>query len=153
MDEFKVIKELREDQSRVVLTVNKGVAMVIMDKKEYMDKAIGLLSDTNTYWTISKDPTNKLKTQTHCHTKGHKTNRWTQGLNLLQNVPYQCSPPKFYCLPKIHKAGTPLRPIVSTRGSITYGEDKELATIIHPLVGQSQHHLKHSTLHTTNTTG
>ena len=61
MDEFKAIKELKEDQSRVVLTADKGVAMVIMDKKEYTDKAIGLLSDTNTYRTISKDPTNKLK--------------------------------------------------------------------------------------------
>ena len=36
-------------------------AMVIMDKKEYMDKAIGLLSDTNIYRTITKDPTDKLK--------------------------------------------------------------------------------------------
>ena len=35
--------------------------MVIMDKKEYIDKAIGLHSDTNTYRTIPKDPTNKLK--------------------------------------------------------------------------------------------
>ena len=60
VDELKAIKELREDQSRVVFTVDKGVAMVIMDKKEYTDKAIGLLSDTNTYRTIPKDPTNKL---------------------------------------------------------------------------------------------
>ena len=34
MQEFKAIKELREDQSRVVLTVHKGMAMVIMDKKD-----------------------------------------------------------------------------------------------------------------------
>ena len=40
--------------------------------------------------------------------------------------------------------GTPLRPIVSSRGSITYGVAKELAGIIHPLVGQSQHHLKNT---------
>ena len=61
VDEYKAIKELMEDQSRVVLTMDKGVAMVIMDKIEYMDKAIGLLSDTNTYRTTSKNPTNKLQ--------------------------------------------------------------------------------------------
>ena len=38
----------------------------------------------------------------------------------------------------------PLRPIVSSRGSITYGAAKELAHIIKPLVGQSPHHLKNT---------
>ena len=51
-------------------------------------------------------------------------------------------PPKFYGLPKIHKTGTPLSLIVSSRGSITYGVFKKLAHIIKPLVGQSPHHLK-----------
>ena len=45
---------------------------------------------------------------------------------------------------KIHKTGTPLRPIVSSRGSITYGVAKELSHIIKPLVGQSPHHLKNT---------
>ena len=43
---------------------------------------------------------------------------------------------------KIHKTCTPLRPIDSSRGSITYGIAKELAHIIKPLVGQSPYHLK-----------
>ena len=46
--------------------------------------------------------------------------------------------------PKIHNIGIPLRPIVSSRGSITYGVAKELAGIICPLVGQSPHHLKNA---------
>ena len=49
-----------------------------------------------------------------------------------------------YGLPKIHKTGTPLRPIVSSRGLITYGVAKELSHIIKPLVGQSPHHLKYT---------
>ena len=36
----------------------------------------------------------------------------------------------------------PCRPIVSGRGSITYGVAKGLANIIIPLVGQSHNHLK-----------
>ena len=44
MEEFKAIKELREDESRVVLTMDKGVAMVIMDKKDYTDKALSLVA-------------------------------------------------------------------------------------------------------------
>ena len=39
---------------------------------------------------------------------------------------------------------TPPKAIVSSRGSITYVVAKELASIICPLVGQSQHHLKNT---------
>ena len=52
-----------------------------------------------------------------------------------------CVPSKFYGLPKIHKPGTPLRPIVSSCGSVTYGVAKELAKILKLLVGKSPHHI------------
>ena len=45
----------------MVLTADKGVSMVIMDREDYTDKAQSLLADSNTYKTITKDPTNKLK--------------------------------------------------------------------------------------------
>ena len=48
-------------------------------------------------------------------------------------------PSKFYGLPKIHKPDTPLRPIVSSSGPVTYGLAKELTKIIKPLVGNSPH--------------
>ena len=46
--------------------------------------------------------------------------------------PTGCVQPKFYGLPKIHKPDTPLRPIVSSCGSVTYGVAKELAKILKP---------------------
>ena len=60
IEECRVMKQLREGQSRMVLTVAKGVAMEVMDKQDYTDKALSLLADTNTYRILSKDPTNKL---------------------------------------------------------------------------------------------
>ena len=65
----------------------------------------------------------------------------------LDNVTYKsmyptgCVLPKFYGLPKIHKPDTPLRPIVSSCGSVTYGVAKELIKILKPLVGKSPHHI------------
>ena len=56
--------------------------------------------------------------------------------------PTGCVPPKFYGLPKIHKTGTPLRPIVSSRGSLTYGMAKILSKILKPLVGKSLHNIQ-----------
>ena len=55
--------------------------------------------------------------------------------------PTGCVPPKFYGLPKIHKPDTPLRPIVSSCRSVTYGVAKELAKILKPLVGKTSHHI------------
>ena len=56
-------------------------------------------------------------------------------------MPHRLCPPKFYGLPKIHKPDTPLRPIVSSCGSATYGVAKELAKILKPLVDKSPHHI------------
>ena len=47
--------------------------------------------------------------------------------------------PRFHGLPKIHKAGTP-RPVVSSRGSVTYGVAKVLAKVLKTLVGKPPHH-------------
>ena len=52
--------------------------------------------------------------------------------------------PKFYGLPKIHKPDTPLRPIVSSTGTVSYNIAKELAKILKPLVGMSTHHLQNT---------
>ena len=49
-------------------------------------------------------------------------------------------PPKFYGLPIIHKTGNPLRPIVSSRGSFTYGVTKVLSKVLKLLVGKYPHH-------------
>ena len=55
--------------------------------------------------------------------------------------PTGCVPPKFYGLPKIHKPDTPLKSLVSSCASVTYGVAKELTTFLKPLVGKSPHHI------------
>ena len=56
--------------------------------------------------------------------------------------PTGCVPPKFYGLPKIHKTGNPLKPIVSSRGLVTCGVAKVLSKVLKPLVGKSPHHIQ-----------
>ena len=46
--------------------------------------------------------------------------------------------PRFYGLPKIHKAGIPLRPIVSFINSQTYEVLSYLAKILSPMVGKTE---------------
>ena len=135
------LAQFKKDKDRVVPIVDKGVAMVVMDKQEYINKAEELLAQL-AYRNIPKDPTNKIKTQ--LITKLRRINRDN---NLDEGTYKAMYPtgsilPKFYGLPKIHKTGNPLRPIVSSRSSATYGVAKVISKVLKPLVGRSPHHIQ-----------
>ena len=51
------LRELKRDWDCIVLTADKGFAMVIMDRQDYLNKANSLLNQ-NTYRSIPRDPTN-----------------------------------------------------------------------------------------------
>ena len=59
--QHKALIQLKQDTSRVVLITDKVVAMVIMDKEDYTNKAQALLQDNDTYKVLKKDPTSYLK--------------------------------------------------------------------------------------------
>ena len=112
-----------------------------MDRKEYEEKAEGLLA-TPAYRTIKADPTNKLKAQLI-----QKLRRIKRETNMSEGMhrsmyPTSCIAPKFHGLPKIHKTGTPLRPIVSSRGSATYDLAKVIAKILKALASKSPPHIQ-----------
>ena len=52
--------------------------------------------------------------------------------------------PRFYGQPKIHKAGIPLRPIVSFVNSPTYAISGYLAKILSPVFGNTDYTVKNS---------
>ena len=103
-----------------------------MDQEDYINKANILLQDTSTYKLLKKDPTNSLKNKLITILKDIKQ---TGALNITKYkilYPTSAVPPKFYDLTKIHKAGTPLRPIV-----VQYG--------VHHLWGSQRAILHHQT--------
>ena len=54
------MNELKKDTNRVILTVDKGTCLAVMDKEEYINKAQDLLKE-ETYRIIPEHPTNKQK--------------------------------------------------------------------------------------------
>ena len=59
-NQMSALRELKKDRDHIVLTADKGVAMVVMDRQDYINKAKHLLNQ-NTYKTITKDPTTTIK--------------------------------------------------------------------------------------------
>ena len=143
-EEWKAIKELRADKDQLVLTADKGVALVVIDKKDYIQKMNQLLEDKNTYRLLKMDPTNKQKNRLI------NILRRIQSEGRLEEYTYKkmyqtgASSPKLYGLPKIHKKDIPLRPMVSSQGSVSYGVAKELARILKPLSGNNNHQVLNS---------
>ena len=102
--------------------------MVVMDRDDYNTKAEELLHQP-TCRPIPNDPTNKLKNRLITLLKKIKTEGGLSEATYKRLYPTGAGSPKFYGLPKIHKQGTPLRPIVSSIGAATYNTAKELSRI------------------------
>ena len=117
--EQKALSELKKDNNRVILTADKGTCLVIMDKEEYINKSQDLLKE-DTYRVIPEDPTNKQKNRLILLLKKIKNEGGISEEKYKFMYPTGAGISKFYGLPKVHKAGVPLRPIVSSRGSVTY---------------------------------
>ena len=143
-EEQKAIKALREAETIVIAPADKGNATVIMDQTAYDGKIRGLLADTSTCRRLTRDPTQDLE-------------RWINALLLsLSRVGAIPGPlyeqlrssagkiPLLYRLPKVHKPGIPLRPIVSFINSPTYQLSKHLVSILTPFVGMSDSHVRNS---------
>ena len=80
------------------------MAMVLMDRQDYTNKAHQLLEDTNTYKATPKDPTNKLINKLAQTLRDIKTKRELSDSIYKRLYPAKVVAHKFYDLPKIHKS-------------------------------------------------
>ena len=117
-EEYKALNELKRDRNRLILTADKGVALVVIDKADYIEKAEELLNK-ETYKKIPEDPTHRQKDKLinilrNINTEGGLSE---EAYRILYST--GAGSPKFYGLPKIHKPGIPLRPIISSIGTVT----------------------------------
>nr|XP_054774799.1 uncharacterized protein LOC129282974 [Lytechinus pictus] len=144
-EETEALNDLKKDKNIRVLPADKGRTVVILNTCDYNSKCESLLNDTNTYKKLgSKDPTSKYKKELVSALQEIERDGGINRDEYRRLYPTTDTPPKFYGLPKIHKPNIPLRPIVSSIGSITYNCAKHLAYILSPLVGQTCHHVTDS---------
>ena len=114
------------------------------NKSDYRKKILDLLNDVDTYEPLKKDPTNLYKTKLVNILRDWKTNKSISDNLYHRLYPTSDLPPRFYGLPKIHKANIPLRPIVSSIGNITCSISRYLTQVLSPMVGKNEHFIKNS---------
>ena len=112
--------------------------MVVLDRENYIEKAENLLPQP-AYRTIDRNPTNKLKAKLILMLRRIKRETYMDEDMYKIMYPTGCTPLSSMCYQKSINL-VPLRPIVSSQGSVTYGVVKVLTRVLKPLVGKSLHH-------------
>ena len=98
--------ELKRDKERIILTSDKGVAIVVLDRNDYIEKAQNLLVQP-AYRTIGWDPSNKLKAKIITMLRKIKRESGMEENPYKAMNPTGYTAPRFSGLLKIHKTGTP----------------------------------------------
>ncbi|BHF72339.1 hypothetical protein SprV_0401540300 [Sparganum proliferum] len=110
----------------VTLPADKGRSTVVMDKADYTTKLQSLLEDEGAYELSEIGEFKK-----HVNSVNRAIDKLRKAGALKRNEALaakatDAAMARFYGLPKVHKPGVPLRPIVSLRGTPTFGLSKWL---------------------------
>ena len=142
-EEQNALKELIKNKHIVIKPADKGSAVVIMGREQYILEATRQLND-NTYYTKLKEPIYPQAVPivhqiiNTLHSKKYINAKQKQYLK----GDYEPRPRRFYMLPKIHKEPQkwtvpfeipPGRPIVSDCGSETYQTAEYIDHFLNPL--------------------
>ena len=126
-EQRKALKELRQIDE-LILLADKGNATVLMTRENYDTKMRGMI-ETATYRRLGKDPT---------ITQENRISRKLKDLEKCEELPStlysrlrpsECQVPRIYGLPKVHKTGVPLRPIVTCIGFPSYKLSQHIAPL------------------------
>ena len=139
----KALEKLRKEDSIRITKADKSNTVVIMNKVNYEEKMRDLLNDETTYDKLRSSPLKRLSANFNKTVRDKLKN--IPGLDLNSFIQINPKLPYIYGLPKTHKNGIPLRPIISHSGSFSYKLAKYLAEKLSPLVGSfSSAHIKNS---------
>ena len=138
--ELKALHELRNDKDIVILPADKGNSTVVMDRSLYRQKMNAMLEDP-VYQRLKSDPTSATLNRVKKLVKEMKELS-DEDKKKLKSSDAVC--PRIYGLPKRHKLGLPLRPIVSAIRSPTYALAKIMAKRLAPHTAKIASHVQNS---------
>lgn len=98
--EFLALKSLRDNTDIVVLKADKGGAVVLLDKFDYVHKMLDRLSNSGSYIKLKKNTIKSVSKEVAVTIKSDTP------LNPLSQKLIESNPltPRIYGLPKIHKS-------------------------------------------------
>ena len=141
-------KSLQQNENIIILPADKGRATVVLDKEDYIKKCNEHLT-SGPYTKLKKDPTSSVVSKVTKKLIELRDNNLIEQQEYFKLKPTGTQPPTFYGLPKIHKDGIPMRPIVSYTGTPLYEISKYIANILRPYGKLKEQHTHSSKLFST----
>ena len=136
------LKNLRENANIVIKPSDKSKGFVLMSRSSYVEKAMNLLEDTTSYERC-EIKVEELDKRARSVISKITTNKVPGALNDAL-LPHNSRMSQFYGLPKDHKQGLPLRPVVSACGSSTSNVSLLLERILNQLLTFIPSHLSNT---------
>ncbi|BHF69098.1 hypothetical protein SprV_0301213900 [Sparganum proliferum] len=124
--ERDALRELKADKDLVIVPADKGRSTVVLDKTDYLQNAKGLLEDRQFYVPCATNLAKALTCEINATLLALENSGAITPTDRRMARPQDTALARFYGLPGVHKDGAPLRPIVSLRGTPTYGLAKWL---------------------------
>jgi len=143
-EEENALRRLKGETSIKILKADKGNATVVLNTTDYMDKLENLITN-GPYEKLRSDPGKRLRGELHSMLMTAVNENRITRFFMLQMCPTHYQTPHFYGLPKIHKTGVPLRPIVSMIGAFHSNLAKYLNNVIKPYATNGPSFIKNST--------
>ena len=113
------IQELKERDDIVIKPVDKGSAVVVMDKVDYLEEANRQVTDERFYKKMDSNTTKEFSTRITQELKNYEENSHIDKNTFHYLKPDKPKAGRFYLLPKTHKVNNPGGPIVSVNGHPT----------------------------------
>ncbi|BHF75876.1 hypothetical protein SprV_0501897300 [Sparganum proliferum] len=124
--ERDALRELKADKGLVIVPADKGRSTVVLDRTDYLQKAKDLLEDRQFYVPCATNPVKALTREINATLLALENSGAITPTDRRMARPQDTALVRFIGLPKVHKDGAPLRPIVSLKGTPTYGLAKWL---------------------------
>lgn len=118
-DESNALKLLATHPEIIIKPADKGGAIVVMNKTDYINEALRQLSDSSFYKRVDADPTEEFNATIKETLQNLAQANKVAPDAIKALVPLSPVAGRFYLLPKIHKKDNPGRPIVSGIGTVT----------------------------------
>ncbi|BHF75020.1 hypothetical protein SprV_0501811300 [Sparganum proliferum] len=119
--ENEALRILKADKSIVIIPADKGRPTVVRNKENYVNKVEALLGDRTAYIPCEGDLTKTLMSKIKKDLASIRKSKAITQLDWQRMKTKDSAIARFYGLPKVHKSGTPLRPMVSLRGTPAFG--------------------------------
>ena len=118
-EERSALKHLRQRTDIIIKPADKGSAVVVLSKEDYIKEANRQLNESVYYRKLPADPTSQYTTEVKQCVDSMYQRKLIDKKTRKFLVPQSPRAARFYLLPKIHKPGNPGRPIVASNGAPT----------------------------------